>query len=204
MNWGAVSAFANVGTALAALGAAGIAWGSLSTWKSEMVGRRRLEIAEDTLALFYEAKEILLWVRVPASYDGEGASRPRGENETENVRSLLDAYYAPIARISRRSEFFASLDAKRYRAKALFGDKAEHVFQEMKASVSNIQGAALLLIHSFREGTPQQTQEEFERHKRWRDTIWGGDDDEWGQRINNAIKTAEDLFRPIITKAAAR
>ncbi|MDW6026386.1 hypothetical protein SAZ10_31960 [Mesorhizobium sp. BAC0120] len=151
--------------------------------------------------MFYEAKEELLWVRVPASYDGEGASRERRGNETDQVRSLLDSYYVPVARINKRSEFFASLDAKRYRARALLGDKAEHPFQEIRACVNNIRAASIILIHT-EKGEPIQPA--LDKRQAWEDTIWGGDDDEMGRRIDNAVRAAEELFRPIIAEASQR
>src|SRR5262245_60099566 len=74
-------------------------------------GQRRAELAEATLAAFYEARDNLTWVRLGASSGDEGASRP-------------GSYYSVLERINGQSEFWSRFLARRYRFRALFGDRA--------------------------------------------------------------------------------
>lgn len=60
--------------ASAAVTAVSVAWG-ISAWRREYVGKRRIELAESVLALFYEAEEAVKAIRSPFAYSGEGKSR---------------------------------------------------------------------------------------------------------------------------------
>ena len=59
----------------------------ISAWKREFIGKRRIELAEDVLALFYETQDAIREIRNPASFSGEGKTRKRDENEREEERN---------------------------------------------------------------------------------------------------------------------
>ena len=60
------------------------------TWKRELVGKRRIGLAESVLALFYEAEDAIKQIRNPHSFDGEGSKRKRANNELAEESRLLD------------------------------------------------------------------------------------------------------------------
>ncbi len=43
----------------------------LNAWRIETVGRRKTELAEEVLAAFHRAKDVLTWARFPASADDD-------------------------------------------------------------------------------------------------------------------------------------
>ena len=53
-----VSAIANVLTALSAAVAAGFGVRSLNAWRRETIGRRKVEVAEETLTSFYRVRDL--------------------------------------------------------------------------------------------------------------------------------------------------
>ena len=111
-------------TAGAAWFAAWTAWRGLNRWRAETIGKRKAEIAEEVLADFYEARDIINPARSPGSLGGEGGTRQRFEWETEEDTRMLDAYFRTTERLSKNAEFFAKLDARRYRFIAVFGKES--------------------------------------------------------------------------------
>ncbi|TDI82488.1 MAG: hypothetical protein E2O80_02055, partial [Betaproteobacteria bacterium] len=65
----------------------------VSAWKREFVGKRRIELAETVLALFYEAEDAIKQIRSPFSFDGEGSTRKHADNELEAESRILDQAY---------------------------------------------------------------------------------------------------------------
>jgi hypothetical protein len=45
----------------------------------------------ETLAMFYQAREIIAWARHPGSFQGEGSTRERVDGETEDEARQRDA-----------------------------------------------------------------------------------------------------------------
>ena len=111
-----------VGTVAIVLGA-GIAIHGINSWKRELIGRRKSEVAENTLSKFYEARDVIKWARFPGGYDHEGRSRPRSENESEAEARYRDSVYVPVERLHKEGEFFASLEANKYTFVAYLGRK---------------------------------------------------------------------------------
>ena len=44
----------------------------VNAWRREYIGKRRLELAEEVLSLFYEARDIIRYIRNPFGYIGRG------------------------------------------------------------------------------------------------------------------------------------
>lgn len=57
----------------------------IAAWHLEHRGKRNIELAEDTLALFYEAKDVIAWIRYPISYSNEMDSVKQGEHEKKRI-----------------------------------------------------------------------------------------------------------------------
>ena len=53
----------------------------IDAWKREFVGKRQIEIAEQTLAKFFELRDAIIYIRNPFSTLSEGKSREKGKQE---------------------------------------------------------------------------------------------------------------------------
>jgi gamma-glutamylcysteine synthetase len=95
----------NVIEASAIVLGAGVAAYGVDSWRRQLVGGKRAEIAEEALAKFYEAREIIAAARSVAGYAAEGRSRRRGANETEDLANYLDSLYVPVERLRAENEF---------------------------------------------------------------------------------------------------
>lgn len=153
--FGGISFDSLIGTAAVIVGLIGsiAALRGVNTWRSEMIGRRRAELAEETLARFYEARDNLAWARIPGGFQGEGETRQRIAGETENERADRDAYYRTVERISKKAEFWSTFDASRYRFRAVFGTPAADPFEKIlnqRHAVGIAVGALIRHDHAHR------------------------------------------------------
>jgi hypothetical protein len=78
---------------IAALATVGIAALGLSTWRAEMVGRRKAEVAEEVLALFCELRDVLSAVRSPGAFRDEADGREMAPDESPDLEAELDFCY---------------------------------------------------------------------------------------------------------------
>jgi len=73
------------------------AWAVVSgvnAWKREFIGKRRIELVQDVLALFYEAQDAISAIRSPFGFEGEGESREKKEMESPEETKARNRAYA--------------------------------------------------------------------------------------------------------------
>ena len=170
----------------------------LNAWRAETVGRRKTELAEEVLAQFYRARDVLTWARFPTSDDDDDRTddvRVRsGPNDDELERREI---FTPVDRLTRESQVFSELQASRYRFMAYFGEEATRPFEEIRAIHSEIIASAHNLIRTY--GQDPTGPEEAERDQ-WEAAIgWGeGEGDPLKSRLDLAVKAIEQTCRPLI------
>jgi len=203
MEW--IETAANVIEAIAVT-AAGVAavWG-LTTWRKEMTARRCAELAEQTLAMFYEARDLLTWVRSPGSFASEGESRQPQSNESGDDARHKNALYVPIERLSRNAEFWGRFEAARYPFMAVFGEEAAAPFQTMRKAKNHVSISAGMLLRTYGRVNEERPERQQQREKWERDIGWGFTDvDELALQIDDAVSAIESVCRPAITGSAKR
>jgi hypothetical protein len=204
MSWAdlaeVIRAVAPVFTAGAACSGAYIGYRGLTKWHDETVGKRRIELAEEVLADFYQARDIIKAARSPFGYSHEGLSRQKGENETEEDTRVLNSYFAATERLASKADFFAETWARRYRFSAVFGSEAAGAYDDLFEVRNEIIGSvgSLISAHGHHLSTADQAERE-----RWKNTIWSGAaDDPIPARVDRAVGAMEAACRPVIQKAA--
>jgi hypothetical protein len=185
-----ISADGTLLTGLAALVAGWAALRGLGTWRSELVGRRKTELAEEVLAQFYRARDVLIWARTPAIHKEAGRADDAGGVNWSKALSV------PIERITDESELFSQLHANRYRFIAYFGDGASSAFEEIRSVHAEVVVAAGELVRNNADpGMEAEPQRE----------IWEGAIG-WGQRrhdriparVDDAVRQIEQICLPLI------
>ena len=121
----------------AIIAAALVALYSINAWRRESRWRRKQELAEEALTLFYEARAAIGAIRSPLEREGEGQSRESNPGGTPQEKELLDSAFVAIER-RKQTRVFESLRAKRYRFMACFGRDAEEPFAELAGVVNKI------------------------------------------------------------------
>jgi hypothetical protein len=204
MSWADVAevikAVAPVFTAGAACSGAYIGYRGLTKWHDETVGKRRIELAEEVLADFYQARDIIKAARSPFGYSHEGLSRQKGENETEEDTRILNSYFAATERLASKADFFAETWARRYRFTAVFGSAAAGAYDDL-FEVRNeiiVSVRSLISAHGHHLSAADQA-----ARQQWENTIWSGaEDDPIPARVDRAVEAMEATCRPAIQKAA--
>jgi len=126
--------FQNVSVIVAAL----VAIFGIDAWRREYVGKRRMELAEEVLALFYQARDVIRSVRSPVGFSGEGETRKAGADESPEKKEALDRAYVVIERYNRHLDLFARLHALRYRFMAQVGKADSKPFDDLNQVLSEI------------------------------------------------------------------
>lgn len=190
MNPAWISADGELLTGLAALVGGWAALRGLGTWRSELVGRRKTELAEEVLAQFYRARDVLTWARTPA------LRQPARRAADASGGNWNQALSAPIERITEESELFSQLHANRYRFIAYFGEAASSAFEEIRSVHAEVVAAAGELV---RDNADPAAEAEAQRE------IWEGAIG-WGQRqddripalVDSAVRQIEQICLPLI------
>lgn len=177
-----------------------VAFYGIKAWRQEIVGRRKIELAETVLAAVYEFKDIMRTVRSVGSYDGEVQTRIKHNPETIEQTRVLDTFYAPLERIDRHSEFFSSLRSKEYQFRAYFGDSGKKPFDNLKLVHDRVLTAARQLlqdsIHQTATRLPSTKRHELER------IIWNLDhEDELTIIIDTAVTEIEEICKPVLLRS---
>lgn len=179
------------GTGMAGLATLVAGWAAIrgvDAWRSELVGRRKAELAEDVLAQFYRARDVLIWARLP--------DRPLDfMSDADDKDQRHQSHRSPIERLTQESALFSELQASRYRFMAYFGEGSAHPFEEMRAIHGEVISSAEALIRD-----PSERASDLDRD-RWQDAIgWIDDgDDPLARRLTQTIAAVEQVCRPLIT-----
>ena len=186
--------------ASAATMAAWAAWRGLKTWRHEMTARRRAELAERTLAMLYEARDIIEGARIPGHFGGEGSSRERQSDETEDETSYRNAIYVPVERLTRQTEFWGRFEAARYPFIAVFGQEAATHFQTVREIKNRVIISAGSLLRTHGRVSEERKDRQRQQERLESDIGWGlTKEDELAGKIESAVSAIEEICRPAIT-----
>jgi hypothetical protein len=157
--------------------------------------KRRVDLAEQAIAAFYEARDVLDFSRSRFLGAGEGKSRPKVEGESEKVRERRELYFIPIERINTENALFARLLAMRYSFAAHFGQDAAGPFNAILQARNEIISAASILI---------QTVSEFGQDSiEMRNVLgWGPAErpNKLDREIADAVAAIEEICRPVLSQ----
>lgn len=184
---------------------------TIRSWRREFKGKRQIELAEDVLALFYQARDVIIAIRSPLGYGGEGSTREPAENETKEQKKARDNAYVVVERYNKRQEVFNKLLSMRYRFMAQVGkDKAEP-FVEIRKVVNKIFVSARMLAELWAprrwQHYDEKRQEElFAQREKYEAIFWEGDPekDEITKRVDKAVSEIEQICKNIIMGKSAK
>jgi len=212
-DWGLVSTvvqiIASVTTCLLMIVTAGVAIYGITAWRREFRGKRQMELAEEVLALFYEAKDAILAIRSPWGFAGEGSTRKPTEGETEQEKKFKDRAYSVWERYEKHQAVFNKLHSMRYRFMAQIGKKAAEPFEHVRKIVNEILSTAGMVDELWVERAsycnPEEKKELSKEIKRYEAIIWwSGSKDDIDKQVEEIISQIEETCRPIIMKARGR
>ena len=117
----------------------------IDSWRREHTGKRQLELAEDTLALFYEARDAIRHMRSIFSYESESESVERGKAESTKSWNARKNASVMFKRYNQHQELFNKIHAMRYRFMAQIGKKEAEPFETLRKIINEMISSAEIL-----------------------------------------------------------
>lgn len=176
----------------------------IDVWRREFVGKRRIELAEETLEAFFAVRDAVAFIRNPFSNTDEGSSRKQREYETKAETELLNRAYIVYERYQAKKEVFSRFSTLKYRFMAAFGKDTEEIFLTTIKTVNRIFVAAQKLGSHYwqRQGRVEMSGDEFRKHldemHREEAVFWDmdRDDDEIKKELNAVLSDLERVTAP--------
>ncbi|GAA78393.1 hypothetical protein [Pseudoalteromonas sp. BSi20495] len=174
----------------------------VSAWKREFIGKRRIELAEETLATFFEIKDAIAFIRNPFASIGEGETRVVGERERPEETELLNRGHIVFERYEKKREVFIKFETLKYKFMATYGAESEDIFKDTNKTVNSIFNSARQLATRYwqRQGKVKMSDEEFNKHlekmNRHEDVFW----DTWEEEdvIRKQLQTIQDKLDCVV------
>jgi hypothetical protein len=169
----------------------------VTAWRKEFQGKRNIELAEEVLALFYEAADAVRAIRSSFGHQGEGATRRPLDSETAEQKRARDLAYVVYERYEKRQEVFRKLHSKRYQFMARFGIKETKPFESLRHTVNEIQVSANRLAEIW--SIPNRNEATEQQRLKHESVIWDlGADDLIAPRLESIISDIEAICKPVI------
>lgn len=111
---------------------------SVVSWRRSFLGSRRLGLLQDALALFYEVQDVLVAVRSPLGFEGEGGARAPLPNEPPELRGLFDAAHLIVRRYEARAELLGKVRSLKYRLRAVVGEAASEPCDLINSAIRDV------------------------------------------------------------------
>jgi hypothetical protein len=178
----------------------------IDSWRREHTGKRQIELAEETLALFYEARDAIARIRHPASWGNEVDDIERGERESDKDYDARKRASIVFSRYNEHKELFNKIHSMRYRFMAQIGKEESVPFDELRSIVNEIFLSAKMLARLWARDH-FKTEEANEKH--WQDiekheaVFWDGmsEDDPINGKLGETINKMEATCKTVISGA---
>lgn len=179
----------------------------INAWKREFQGKKKIELAEESLTLFYQARDAIRRIRNPLGNSDEGRSKIPEHEKTDFSGKTVPHVYVILERFEKEEHIFNKISAMRYRFMAVFGNKSESPFESIRKIINDIFLAARM--YGMRIDLMQEARNNEESLQKARDesmknmkTIWYmGEDDIIEAQIKIATEELETICRPVILES---
>lgn len=125
--------------------ASGVALYGINSWRREAKWKVKYSLAEEVLTLAYEIRDAIRAMRSPVSYQGEGSTRRKADDEYFDDTQLMNRAYIPRERFETYRDSFNKFQAAKYRFMAIYGSEYEELFIRLNHIVNEIFASAHLL-----------------------------------------------------------
>ena len=166
---------------------------------------RQIELAEDTLALFYEAVDVIKHIRHPVSHSNEIEDIVRGEGETDARFEARKNSSVTLYRYNKYQALFSKIHASRYRFMAQIGKEKAKPFEDLHALTMEIIHASRMLSRLWavdsNHRTPEQSENHRKRIEKYEAIFWDGleDEDPINPKLEKIIADIEGICQNVIS-----
>jgi len=110
----------------------------INSWRKEERWKRKYELAEGVLSMFYESEQVIRTIRSPAGFHGEGRTRRKGDSETGEESAIYDKAHVVFERFEKNKEVVEKLQSLKFRFISVFGKEHEKLFDELAQIINEI------------------------------------------------------------------
>ena len=178
----------------------------IDSWRREYRGKKRAELAEEALCLFYEGRDAIRHIRNPFAHGEEGKTRKVGEDETPEEKEAYDKAYVLIERYNSHIELFNKLHSMRYRFMAQFGVESGKPFEDFRRILNKVLVSAQSLARSWAQQLrsyriEQEDKQRLDFIQKQETIFWEGlaDEDPISPKVDECIEEIEKICRPILS-----
>lgn len=178
----------------------------IDSWRRAHIGTRQIELAEETLALFYEASDVIKQIRHPIGYSNETEDIARNEGESEVKFEARKNASIVFYRYNKHQALFSKIHASRYRFMAQIGKEEAKPFDELHNLVMEIIIAARMLSRLWavdNHRTIKQSEDHRKKIEKYEAVFWDGseedEDDPINPELEKIIKEIESTCQKIIS-----
>ncbi len=175
----------------------------IGSWQIEHRGRRNIELAEETLSLFYEAQDVIEWIRHPLGFEDETSSLVKNDKESEAEFQARKRANFIFVRYNQNKELFSKIHSLRYRFMSQIGKEKAKPFNELNALLREIISAARFLIMMWPEDNfrnEEDRKKHYEEIKKKEKIIWDefSDQDPIKPKLTQIVKSIEEICQEVI------
>ena len=190
---------------------------SLDAWRREARWKRRAELCEEVLALCYETRDIISYMRHTGGSANEWDSLPNPPKEPDDEHRPKNAAWIPIERYNEHREKLSHLWALSYRFRAHFGEQDAQPIADLRDIIMTIKTAAYTRSSAFwREFNwdtmpPEEKENLKALRRKFENVIWegestrglakgneGSESDEIQRSADDAVKRMERTCRGVL------
>jgi hypothetical protein len=188
---------------ISALSVAVIAFFGLRTWRKELTGKAKFNLARDLMLLGLKLQAHFEGARGLFTSSAEFIDRPRKEDETPDVSQVLDEWYARANRLKPLHENLIKIQEASWEAKILFDEDASeavseavfvyrHNFAELSSAVSSYFDTKR---QAAKSGIPYEDQDWLKKLHR---TIYTPSGDDFSKQIEGATTKLESALQAYV------
>jgi len=184
-------------------------WG-INAWRTQLVGKREFEVAEQAMAAFFRTKEVIKFVRSPFSYAGEAEEHFKEQNiDAKKMPSLKKSYFVTFRRmfLKESQEAFVDLQSVIILARLYLPAGTVEALSIPLQQRQNILASARTLIDGYSDYAPHDESPEGRALiMEMRAEIWDRmtDKDKVMAAINEAESTLLAQLTPILKPRKTR
>jgi hypothetical protein len=172
----------------------------INTWRNEFLFKKKVEVAEETLFLFYQCSDHIRMIRNPFYAVGEGASRIKSEAETKRQTEVYNQAYVVRERYGRVSEPFQKLNVIKYRFMVYFGEDKAYLFEDFNDIIKKLFHASSALGRHYWlnvDSCDQNMQVRLNKERdKYESIIWPTDvNDEINNKIDKLISEMGEICK---------
>ena len=176
---------------------------NINSWRREHIGKRKIELAEDTLTLFYEAADVIHYLRHPFSFASETEDIERVNGESEDAYQARKNASVVLKRYNEHKELFSRIHAMRYRFMVQIGKEEAKSFDDLRKIINEVLASARRLSRLWarsRFRTEKEKVNHQQKVKKYEAVFWENsiEEDPINPRVKKVLLDIERICHKII------